>query len=171
MIMLVAAVPVALLGGLTGSSSRPLVLAYTLAVLASMVVALAVTPALGLLLLSGERRDGAESPITRWLRPRYDRALSHALRSVRWAYVAVVALVLAAIAMLPFLRTPELLPPLRERQLVIGVGRCARHLASGDVADRGSGQCRAARDLRRPGRERPRGSGHHLRPGRRGQLQ
>jgi CzcA family heavy metal efflux pump len=119
LVILVVAVPVALLGGLTGSFSRPLVLAYTLAVLASMVVALTVTPALGLLLLSGERPDGVESPITRWLRPRFDRALSQALRNVRWAYVAVVALVLAGIAMLPFLRTPELLPPLRERQLVI----------------------------------------------------
>ena len=64
--MLVAAVPVAS-RWTDRLLHRPLVLAYTLAVLASMVVALAVTPALGLL-LSGERRDRAESPITRWLR-------------------------------------------------------------------------------------------------------
>jgi len=119
LIILVAAVPVALLAGLTGSFTRPLVLSYALAVLASMVVALTVTPALGLLLFSGGRRNRAESPIVRWLQPRYDRALTSVVRNSRWAYVAVAALLLAGLATLPLLRTPQLLPPLRERQLVI----------------------------------------------------
>jgi CzcA family heavy metal efflux pump len=119
LIILIAAVPVALLGGLTGSFTRPLILSYALAVLASMVVALTVTPALGLLLLSGERRDRAESPIVLRLQLGYTRALSSSVRNVRWAYVAVAAMLLAGLVTLPFLRTPELLPPLRERQLVI----------------------------------------------------
>ena len=119
LIILVAAVPVVLLEGLTGSFTRPLVLSYALAVLASMVVALTVTPALGLLLSSGDRRNRAESPIIRWLQPRYDRALTSVVRNSRWAYVAVAALLLAGLATLPLLRTPQLLPPLRERQLVI----------------------------------------------------
>ncbi|MGH8838569.1 MAG: efflux RND transporter permease subunit, partial [Jiangellaceae bacterium] len=92
LIILVAAVPVALLAGLTGSFTRPLVLSYALAVLASMVVALTVTPALGLTVLSGGRRNRAESPIVRWLQPRYDRALTSVVHNSRWAYVAVAAL-------------------------------------------------------------------------------
>ena len=51
-INVVAVVPVLFLEGLSGSFFRPLVLAYGLAVLVSMVVALTLTPALCLLLLS-----------------------------------------------------------------------------------------------------------------------
>jgi CzcA family heavy metal efflux pump len=119
LIVLVAAVPVALLSGLTGFFSRPLVLSYALAVLASMVVALTVTPALAMLLLSSEPLNRRESPVLRWLQPRYDRALPSTLGSTRWVYPALAALVLGGIATIPLLRTPELLPSLQERQLLI----------------------------------------------------
>ena len=52
LINVVAVVPVLFLEGLSGSFFRPLVLSYGLAVLVSMLVALTVTPALCLLLLS-----------------------------------------------------------------------------------------------------------------------
>jgi CzcA family heavy metal efflux pump len=119
LIMLVAAVPVALLGGLTGAFSRPLVLSYALAVVASTVVALTVTPALGLLLLSSAPLKRRESPVVRRLQPRYDRTLAAVVGQPRWAYAAVAAMVLIGLATLPILRTPELLPSLRERQLLI----------------------------------------------------
>ena len=51
-INVVAIVPVLFLEGLSGSFFRPLVLSYGLAVLVSMLVALTLTPALCLLLLS-----------------------------------------------------------------------------------------------------------------------
>jgi len=119
LIILVAAVPVALLGGLTGHFSRPLVLTYALAVVASMVVALTVTPALGLMLLTSAPLGRRGSPIVRRLQPRYDGALSRFMRSSSWVFVAVAVLLLAGVATLPLLRTPELLPPLRDRQLLI----------------------------------------------------
>ena len=52
LIIVAAAAPVFFLQGLTGSFFQPLALSYTLAVLASMVVALTVTPALALILLA-----------------------------------------------------------------------------------------------------------------------
>ena len=61
LINIVAVVPVMLVGGLTGAFFEPLALAYGLAVLASMLVALTVTPALGLILLGGARA-GAGRP-------------------------------------------------------------------------------------------------------------
>ena len=52
--MLAAAAPVALIPGLTGTFLRPMVLAFMLAVAASTVVALTVTPALAALLFRGD---------------------------------------------------------------------------------------------------------------------
>ena len=54
-INVVAIVPVFFLEGLSGSFFQPLVLSYGLAVLVSMLVALTVTPALCLILLSSGR--------------------------------------------------------------------------------------------------------------------
>ena len=51
LIIVVAAVPIFFLDGLTGRFFRPLAISYTLAVLASMLVALTVTPALALIFL------------------------------------------------------------------------------------------------------------------------
>lgn len=51
-IVIVSVVPVLVLGEVTGAFLRPLVLTYALAVLVSMVVALTVTPALAVALLS-----------------------------------------------------------------------------------------------------------------------
>ena len=59
MINVVAVVPVLFLEGLSGSFFRPLVLSYALAVLVSMVVALTLTPALCLLMLSRGRWSDA----------------------------------------------------------------------------------------------------------------
>ena len=67
-INVVAIVPVFFLQGLSGSFFAPLVLSYGLAVLLSMVVALTVTPALCLLLLSRGPLRQRESPLLRVLK-------------------------------------------------------------------------------------------------------
>ena len=79
LINIVAVVPVMLVGGLTGAFFEPLALAYGLAVLASMLVALTVTPALGLILLGGARLAPADPPLMRVLKHGYARALRPAL--------------------------------------------------------------------------------------------
>jgi Cu/Ag efflux pump CusA len=70
LINVVAIVPVFFLEGLSGAFFKPLVLSYGLAVLASMVVALTVTPALCLILLSRALRH-QESPLLRVLKRGY----------------------------------------------------------------------------------------------------
>ena len=62
-------VPVLFLGGLPGAFFRPLAIAYILAILASLLVALTVTPALSLMLLFGK----ANWWFPKWL----DRILPH----------------------------------------------------------------------------------------------
>ena len=73
-INVVAVVPVLFVEGLSGSFFRPLVLSYGLAVLVSMVVALTVTPALCLLLLSRGKLRRRESPLLRVLKRGYRAA-------------------------------------------------------------------------------------------------
>ena len=55
LINIVAVLPVVFVGGLTGAFFRPLAVAYALAVLASMLVALTVTPALAMVLMPSAR--------------------------------------------------------------------------------------------------------------------
>src|SRR5919201_6954145 len=62
LINVAAVVPVLFIGGGSGAFFRPLALSYALAVLASMLVALTVTPALALILLGGRPPPRALPP-------------------------------------------------------------------------------------------------------------
>ena len=79
LIDVVAIVPVFFLAGLSGAFFQPLVLAYGLAVMVSMLVATTVTPALCLLLLSRGYRE-RESPLMRVLKRGYGAALARIMR-------------------------------------------------------------------------------------------
>ena len=83
LINIVAVVPVMLVGGLTGAFFEPLAIAYGLAVLASMAVALTVTPALGLILLQGARLSPRDPPLVGVVKRGYAALLKPVLRAPR----------------------------------------------------------------------------------------
>src|SRR4029077_5753639 len=66
LIVILAVVPIFFMGGVSGAFFAPLATAFILAVVASMVVGLTVTPALALLLLSGTS-PARESRLALWL--------------------------------------------------------------------------------------------------------
>jgi CzcA family heavy metal efflux pump len=72
--------PVFFLEGLAGSFFRPLALAYVLSIFASLIVALTVTPALGLLLLPGRSDRRGESPLVSLLKRPYRAILPPLVR-------------------------------------------------------------------------------------------
>ena len=74
LINVVAILPVFFLEGLSGAFFEPLALSYALAVLASMVVALTVTPALSLILLHRAPLDRSDALLVRWLKRSYGAA-------------------------------------------------------------------------------------------------
>ena len=94
LINIIAVIPVMLVGGLTGAFFEPLALAYALAVLASMVVALTVTPALGYILLRNAELKEAEPPAVRFVKRGYRWLLSRTLRAPAYGFAAVVVLAL-----------------------------------------------------------------------------
>jgi len=63
LIVVAAVVPVLFIEGLTGAFFKPLIAAYVLAIAASLIVAMTVTPALCLILLNNARLEGRESPV------------------------------------------------------------------------------------------------------------
>jgi CzcA family heavy metal efflux pump len=118
-IMVMFVVPVFFLSGVTGAFYSPLASSYALAVLASMVVALTLTPALSSILLANAplRR---QSPLMRWLQQGYDRALSRTVQKTRLAYVTVAVLVLASLVLLLILsRSVSPLPEFQQRDVKI----------------------------------------------------
>ncbi len=68
--VILVALPVLALPGLAGRLFGPLAVAYALAVLASLLVALTVTPALSMTLFARAGMKPAEPPVMRWSRAR-----------------------------------------------------------------------------------------------------
>jgi Cu/Ag efflux pump CusA len=121
LIGLLALLPVLFVGftwGLPNSFFEPLALSYALALLASIAVALTVTPALALLLLRNAPLDRRESPLVYHLQHRYDLVLARIVGRPRWALGIWGALVALGLAVLP-LTGNAMLPSLQDRDLLI----------------------------------------------------
>jgi CzcA family heavy metal efflux pump len=117
LIIVLALLPIFLLQNLTGIFFRPLVLSYGLAVFASLIVALTITPALSLILLPGAPRERRDAPLVRWLKRGYGWLLSRVIVRPRGAYLAVGLAVLAGLAVVPFLGE-SLIPEFKERDFL-----------------------------------------------------
>lgn len=122
LIMLLAITPILFLEGVAGSFFRPLALSYALAVLASMLVALIVTPALSFVLFGGAAPARRESPLIGWLQQGHDGLLARTLTHTRLVYVVIGVLLLLGAASVPLLRQQSLLPQFREPYVVIQWG-------------------------------------------------
>jgi len=118
LIVILAVVPIFFMGGVSGAFFEPLGRAYVLAVVASMAVALTVTPALSVLLLQKGSSGARESPIAAALRTAYEAALRSVLSAPGKAFVAAGVVVAVGIASWPFLGQ-SLLPALKERELLV----------------------------------------------------
>ncbi len=117
-IIATALVPLIFTGGLAGAFLPHVALAYLAAVVVSLVVALTVTPALALVLLSRWPAERRESPLVRALRRGYQAALARIVHRPRTVLAAVGVVVLAGILVVPF-TSQSLIPAFRDRTLLI----------------------------------------------------
>ena len=126
-----AFIPVLFAGGVQGRFIGPMALTFIIAVVASMVVAMTVTPALCALLLTNTE-DTKESPLLKGLKV----AQSAVLAIVRRAWGATILFLtvsaVAAIAVVPFLYS-ELIPQFREGHFVLQMAMASPGTSSDDV--------------------------------------
>ena len=73
LIVVAVLLPAFFMEGEAGAFLPPIAAAYLLAVVVSIVVAVTVTPALGMMLLGDPARERRESPVARWTQRMYDR--------------------------------------------------------------------------------------------------
>jgi CzcA family heavy metal efflux pump len=118
LILLLAMLPVFFQDAITGAFVHPLALSYVLAVLASMLVALTVTPVLGVLLFAKPPRRDSEPGIASRLARGWETMLSRAVRTPRPALLAFGAVALAGLAAIPFLGQ-SLKPSFKDRDLLV----------------------------------------------------
>ncbi|MEO6001598.1 MAG: efflux RND transporter permease subunit [Opitutus sp.] len=119
-IVVLVFLPVLTLTGLQGSFFAPLAQAYILAILASLAVALTVTPALAAFFFSRRSGDDEVPRFQAWLRRVYERLLGHVARKPWAVGIGVVLFVGLALSRLPYLGG-EFLPEFREGHFVLAV--------------------------------------------------
>ena len=102
LIVVLVFLPVFFLDGLAGAFFRPLALSYVLAVGASLVVALTLTPALSLILLGRTQREHKPVPLAAWLGRKFTPLLERALERPRQVLCVVFVAFLGTGVALPF---------------------------------------------------------------------
>jgi Cu/Ag efflux pump CusA len=120
LIVAVAVIPLLFLEGAAGVFFSPIAVAFLIALGASMLVALAVAPALSLLLATKgpRRRVAGGSRTVEWLGTRYRRALGWTVERPRIVYLAAGVVLVAGVVAVPFL-AQSLLPTFKERHLLV----------------------------------------------------
>jgi CzcA family heavy metal efflux pump len=115
--VLLVFLPVVTLSGVAGRLFAPLALTYIFAVLASLVVAITVTPALSLLFLPKHTKERTP-PVIKWVRGGYEGILRGVVKTPRLAIGAAAVLTLAGVSLLPsFGQT--FLPDLQEGHFIV----------------------------------------------------
>ncbi|WP_141621186.1 efflux RND transporter permease subunit [Myxococcus sp. AB036A] len=119
LIIILVFIPLFFLAGLEGRMLAPLGLAYIVAIAASLVVAVTLTPALCAYLLPKAKALGAgEGPVLHWLKERYRPMLMWSLGRPQAILAGAALALVATLAVVPFLGR-SFLPEFNEGTLTI----------------------------------------------------
>ncbi len=117
-VVIVVFLPVINLSGIQGKLFAPLGYAYIFSILASLLVALTLTPALSSLLLGAKTLRHEEPTAVSWLKKVYQLHLERILAKPKHMIIIAVTLVLASLATIPFFGG-AFLPDFQEGRLII----------------------------------------------------
>src|SRR6202011_2915227 len=102
-VILLGLLPVVVLKGEVGAFLPPLALSYGIAIAASMLVALTLTPVLSSLLLASDGGEQREPLMVRLLHRGYDRVFPRVVRISGRAFALLGVIALAGVVSVPFL--------------------------------------------------------------------
>ena len=123
LIVIAAFIPVFLLGGIQGRFFLPLGLAFVMATLASLLVAITVTPALCSLML-GSLKEDREPFYLRWMKGLHSYGLRLVARFPKLAFLIALLILGGVAALVPSLKT-GFLPDFREGHFVMQLSTVA----------------------------------------------
>ena len=118
LIVAMVLLPIFFLPGVSGKFFRPLALSYILAIMASLLVALTLTPALCLIILPRASLRRKDSPLVSWLKNGYQAILPGLIRHPNRAILILICMLGASAIVFPLLGE-EFLPKFREYDFVI----------------------------------------------------
>ena len=121
-IVCIVVAPIFTLSGVEGRIFTPLGMAYILSTMASLLVALTVTPALCYLLLANRPLPEEETWLVRQLKTAYKPVLSFSMKTPSLILLISTAALIASLALVPFLGN-TFLPEFQERSLVIALNQ------------------------------------------------
>lgn len=111
-------VPILTMTGLAGRLFSPLALAYIFSILASLLFALTITPAMCMLLLGGSHAVDSEPRFTSWLKSSYNRLLSVVESHFRTVIAGVSILILLGVYLITTFKG-SFLPQFREGNYIV----------------------------------------------------
>lgn len=117
LIVIAAFLPVFMLGGIQGKFFLPLGLAFVMATIASLLVAITVTPALCSLLL-GKLKEDHEPFYLRWMKWLHSHGLQVVARFPKLTFLLALLILGGVVALVPTLKT-AFLPDFREGHFVL----------------------------------------------------
>jgi Cu/Ag efflux pump CusA len=120
-IILLAVSPVLFMHGVSAAFLQPLMYAFALAVVCSLVVALVVTPVLSVVLFKNATPVPAMSRFDVGLRRAYDQIVAPTLAHPAPAFAMVVVLLIAGVIVLPRVRQESLFPKFKEMDVMVSM--------------------------------------------------
>jgi CzcA family heavy metal efflux pump len=118
LIIILAVSPVFFIGGVSGTFFQPLAVSYVLAVLASMLVALTVTPSLCLIFLGNKSIGLRTSPLVERFKSAYERMLARTVERPRPVFLVIAVIMLIGLVVLPFLHQ-SVIPAFKDQDILI----------------------------------------------------
>ena len=118
MIVALVFLPLITLSGVAGKLFAPLGYAYISAILASLVVALTLTPALCYALLAKAPLENEDSPVLRWLKQGYIKLLHKIEHRYQLILITSFICIALGLAILPLFRS-QFIPALREGHYIL----------------------------------------------------